>query len=126
MRMCGNIGYLVVCFMACAVCSDVYSRRVIDVWSQSQFDSLTSIITRQLESGERDIHVRLAAGRFKFSENHIYLKDLVYPKSSVTISVSSIRMVWDIREGTGTVMPLTIRIRFWMIICRNCRYGARV
>ncbi len=99
MMMFRKVIYLIVGIFVCILPSDVYSRRVIDVWSQSQFDSLTSIITRQLESGERDIHVRLAAGRFKFSENHIYLKDLVYPKSSVTISGERGTVVYS--DGMG-------------------------
>ena len=78
--------YWIVGILMCIASSKVYSKQVIEISSQSRFDSLTSIITHQLEKGEKDIYIQLAPQRFKFSENHLHLKDLSYPKSSVTIS----------------------------------------
>ncbi|MBR1468188.1 MAG: right-handed parallel beta-helix repeat-containing protein [Bacteroidaceae bacterium] len=91
--------YLLACIMACVFCADAYSRQVIEVMSQSRFDSLSYIIGRQLEAGERDVCIRLAAKRFKFSENHIVLKDVAYPKSSVTVSGEEGTVIYS--EGMG-------------------------
>ena len=49
--------YLLVTMLTCMVSSDIYSKQVIEISSQSRFDSLTSIITHQLEKGEKDIYI---------------------------------------------------------------------
>ena len=86
MRNYTKLIYWIVGILTCIASSEVYSRQVIEISSQSRFDSLTSIITHQLEMGEKDIYIKLAAQKFKYSENHLHLKGIAYPKSSVTIS----------------------------------------
>ena len=99
MMMFRKVIYLIVGIFVCVLPSDVYSRQVIEISSQSRFDSLTSIIISQLEKGEKDIYIKLAAKRFKFSENHIELKGIVYPKPSITISGEEGTIVYS--EGMG-------------------------
>lgn len=77
--------HLIVGILACMVSTDIHCRQVIEINSQGGFDSLTSIIIHQLEIGERDVFVKLAAGRYKFAENHLHLKNIVFPGASVTV-----------------------------------------
>ncbi len=76
-----------------------YSRSVIGIGTQEQFDSVAFMIKRQLASGENDIYIKLLPGNYKFSENHIRLQGLNFPKANITVSGSNATIVYS--EGMG-------------------------
>ncbi|MBQ0074363.1 MAG: right-handed parallel beta-helix repeat-containing protein, partial [Prevotella sp.] len=65
--------------------SIVSAKHIINIDTQSTFDSIPLLLTQQLKSGETEIDISIAGKQFCFNENHVSLKGLRYPDTRISI-----------------------------------------
>lgn len=65
----------------------------IKVCNQKKFDELERTIVEALQTGQRNILVRLRKGTYYFNESHLKLKGLRYPDADITIVAKDVTVV---------------------------------
>ena len=70
-------------------------KYIISISNDEEFKEINSSILAALEKGEKNIVIRLRQGEYHFRNNHIDLRGLFYPETSISI------------EGNGsTILPV--------------------
>lgn len=78
--------YSLICTLSCCFSLKSSAKEVINVNSQSKFDSLQQLIVAKIYSGEKNIVVSIAPGTYKAKEKHLVFSKINAPEVALQIN----------------------------------------